>query len=108
MYPFSKTLSSEKAGVAISATPTPALPNPLFRDRPSTLGPKTWPASLGDFAKGGLINIAGGCCGNTPGTSAPSPQQCPRKGPAPPRASGARSSLKKSHAAPQTGAARDS
>jgi 5-methyltetrahydrofolate--homocysteine methyltransferase len=21
---------------------------------------------LGDFAKGGLINIAGGCCGNTP------------------------------------------
>ena len=21
---------------------------------------------LGEFAKGGLINIAGGCCGNTP------------------------------------------
>jgi 5-methyltetrahydrofolate--homocysteine methyltransferase len=21
---------------------------------------------LGDFARGGLINIAGGCCGNTP------------------------------------------
>jgi 5-methyltetrahydrofolate--homocysteine methyltransferase len=21
---------------------------------------------LGDFAKAGLINIAGGCCGNTP------------------------------------------
>jgi 5-methyltetrahydrofolate--homocysteine methyltransferase len=21
---------------------------------------------LGDFAQGGLINIAGGCCGNTP------------------------------------------
>jgi len=22
--------------------------------------------SLGEFARGGLINIAGGCCGNTP------------------------------------------
>ena len=28
--------------------------------------PKDMARYLGDFAKGGLINIAGGCCGNTP------------------------------------------
>src|ERR1035438_8244529 len=30
------------------------------------LGPEDMARYLGDFARGGLINIAGGCCGNTP------------------------------------------
>jgi 5-methyltetrahydrofolate--homocysteine methyltransferase len=30
------------------------------------LGPSDMARYLGDFARGGLINIAGGCCGNTP------------------------------------------
>src|SRR5260370_36533039 len=30
------------------------------------LGPEDRDRYLGDFARGGLINIAGGCCGNTP------------------------------------------
>ena len=35
--------------------------------RPASISARTtWRAHLGDFAQGGLINIAGGCCGNTP------------------------------------------
>jgi 5-methyltetrahydrofolate--homocysteine methyltransferase len=30
------------------------------------LGPEDMARYLGDFARAGLINIAGGCCGNTP------------------------------------------
>ena len=30
------------------------------------LGPADMARYLGDFARAGLINIAGGCCGNTP------------------------------------------
>jgi 5-methyltetrahydrofolate--homocysteine methyltransferase len=64
MYPFLEELS-EKAGVAISAYPNAGLPNPLsptgFDLEPADMG-----RYLGDFARGGLINIAGGCCGNTP------------------------------------------
>jgi 5-methyltetrahydrofolate--homocysteine methyltransferase len=64
MYPFLEELA-EKADVAISAYPNAGLPNPL-----SPTGFDFEPADmaryLGDFANGGLINIAGGCCGNTP------------------------------------------
>ena len=64
MYPFLGELS-EKSSVAISAYPNAGLPNPLsatgFDLQPSDMG-----RYLGDFAKGGMINIAGGCCGNTP------------------------------------------
>jgi 5-methyltetrahydrofolate--homocysteine methyltransferase len=64
MYPFLEELS-EKAGVAISCYPNAGLPNPLS-ETGFDLGPKDMARYLGDFAKGGLINIAGGCCGNTP------------------------------------------
>ena len=64
MYPFFEELS-EKAGVAISCYPNAGLPNPLS-ETGFDLGPKDMARYLGDFAKGGLINIAGGCCGNTP------------------------------------------
>src|ERR1700744_3084689 len=64
MYPFLEELS-EKADVAISCYPNAGLPNPLsetgFDLKPADMG-----RFLGQFAQDGLINIAGGCCGNTP------------------------------------------
>ncbi len=64
MYPFLAELS-EKADVAISAYPNAGLPNPLSPTG-FDLEPEDMARFLGDFARGGLINIAGGCCGNTP------------------------------------------
>ena len=64
MFPFLQELS-EKAGVAISCYPNAGLPNPLsatgFDLEPADMG-----RYLGEFAQNGLVNIAGGCCGNTP------------------------------------------
>jgi len=64
MYPFLSELS-EKADVAISCYPNAGLPNPLS-ETGFDLGPPDMARYLGEFARGGLINIAGGCCGNTP------------------------------------------
>src|SRR5271155_201834 len=64
MYPFLSDLS-EKSGAAISCYPNAGLPNPL-----SPTGFDLEPADMGrylaQFADAGLVNIAGGCCGNTP------------------------------------------
>ena len=64
MYPFLSELA-QKADVAVSCYPNAGLPNPL-----SATGFDLLPADmaryLGEFADGSLINIAGGCCGNTP------------------------------------------
>lgn len=64
MYPFLQELS-EKADVAISCYPNAGLPNPLA-ETGFDFGPQDMARYLGDFARGSLINIAGGCCGNTP------------------------------------------
>ena len=64
MYPFLSELS-EKADAAISCYPNAGLPNPLS-ETGFDLGPSDMARYLGDFARAGLINIAGGCCGNTP------------------------------------------
>ena len=64
MYPFLEELS-QKADVAISAYPNAGLPNPLS-ETGFDLGPQDMARYLSGFADGGLINIAGGCCGNTP------------------------------------------
>ncbi len=64
MYPFLEELS-QKADVAISCYPNAGLPNPLS-ETGFDLQPQDMARYLGDFARGGLINIAGGCCGNTP------------------------------------------
>ncbi|HVI06944.1 MAG TPA: homocysteine S-methyltransferase family protein [Candidatus Binatia bacterium] len=64
MYPFLEELS-EKADVAISCYPNAGLPNPLS-ETGFDFGPHDMARYLGDFAKAGLINFAGGCCGNTP------------------------------------------
>jgi 5-methyltetrahydrofolate--homocysteine methyltransferase len=64
MYPFLSELS-ERADVAVSCYPNAGLPNPL-----SETGFDLLPADMGrylsEFAQAGLVNIAGGCCGNTP------------------------------------------
>jgi 5-methyltetrahydrofolate--homocysteine methyltransferase len=64
MYPFLEELS-DKADAAISCYPNAGLPNPLS-ETGFDFGPSDMARYLGDFARGGLINIAGGCCGNTP------------------------------------------
>ena len=64
MYPFLSELS-EKAHVPISCYPNAGLPNPLSPTG-FDLGPADMAHRLATFAKDGLINIAGGCCGNTP------------------------------------------
>ncbi|NOS70955.1 MAG: methionine synthase [Verrucomicrobia bacterium] len=64
MRPFLAELA-EKSDTAISCYPNAGLPNPLsptgFDLKPEDMG-----NFLGEFASSGLINIAGGCCGNTP------------------------------------------
>src|SRR5450432_1520451 len=64
MYPFLADLS-EKSSAAISCYPNAGLPNPL-----SPTGFDLEPADMArymtEFARGGLLNVAGGCCGNTP------------------------------------------
>lgn len=64
MYPFLADLAS-RADVAISAYPNAGLPNPLSPTG-FDLEPADMARYLGEFAEGSLINIAGGCCGNTP------------------------------------------
>ncbi|HEY3706151.1 MAG TPA: methionine synthase, partial [Terracidiphilus sp.] len=64
MYPFLEELS-QKANAAISCYPNAGLPNPLSPTG-FDLGPEDMGAHLAKFARSGLINIAGGCCGNTP------------------------------------------
>jgi len=64
MRPFLAELA-EKSNTAISCYPNAGLPNPLsptgFDLKPEDMG-----NFLGEFANSGLLNIAGGCCGNTP------------------------------------------
>ena len=64
MRPFLAELGA-KATCAISSYPNAGLPNPL-----SPTGFDLEPADMGrflaEFASAGLVNIAGGCCGNTP------------------------------------------
>lgn len=64
MFPFLEELA-EKSDAAISAYPNAGLPNPLS-ETGFDLGPADMARSLTEFADAGLINIAGGCCGNTP------------------------------------------
>jgi 5-methyltetrahydrofolate--homocysteine methyltransferase len=64
MYPFLSELAS-KADTAISCYPNAGLPNPLSPTG-FDLGPADMGRYLSEFADAGLINIAGGCCGNTP------------------------------------------
>jgi 5-methyltetrahydrofolate--homocysteine methyltransferase len=64
MYPFLEELAL-KAGVAISCYPNAGIPNPLAPTG-FDLGPDDMGRFMASFAKAGLLNVAGGCCGNTP------------------------------------------
>ncbi|HXU81609.1 MAG TPA: homocysteine S-methyltransferase family protein, partial [Polyangia bacterium] len=64
MYPFLAQLA-EASSAAISCYPNAGLPNPLSPTG-FDLQPADMARHLGEFARGGLVNIAGGCCGNTP------------------------------------------
>jgi 5-methyltetrahydrofolate--homocysteine methyltransferase len=64
MRPFLAELA-EKSSAAISCYPNAGLPNPLSPTG-FDLEPEDMSEFLGEFASSGLLNIAGGCCGNTP------------------------------------------
>jgi 5-methyltetrahydrofolate--homocysteine methyltransferase len=64
MRPFLAELA-EKSNTAISCYPNAGLPNPLSLTG-FDLKPEDMANYLGEFAQSNLINIAGGCCGNTP------------------------------------------
>src|SRR4051812_21208872 len=64
MYPFLSELA-QKATVPISAYPNAGLPNPLSPTG-FDLEPADMARHLRQFADAGIVNIAGGCCGNTP------------------------------------------
>jgi 5-methyltetrahydrofolate--homocysteine methyltransferase len=64
MYPFLSELA-QKSGAAVSCYPNAGLPNPLSVTG-FDLEPPDMARYLGEFADANLINIAGGCCGNTP------------------------------------------
>ena len=64
MRPSLEELGS-KAGTAISCYPNAGLPNPLAETGFDLL-PEDMGNFLGGFAKEGLVNLVGGCCGNTP------------------------------------------
>ena len=64
MKPFLEELAA-KAETFISVYPNAGLPNPLSPTG-FDLDPADMSRWLGDFAASGLVNLAGGCCGNTP------------------------------------------
>ncbi len=65
MRPYIEELSKVAADTWISCYPNAGLPNPMSETGFDETPPVT--ASLiGEFAKSGFLNIAGGCCGTTP------------------------------------------
>lgn len=64
MRPFLEELS-EVAETYVSAYPNAGLPNPLAPTG-FDLEPSHMKEFMKEFAQSGLINFAGGCCGNTP------------------------------------------
>ena len=64
MRPFLEELST-KCDTYVSAYPNAGLPNALAPTG-FDLHPCDMACALTDFANAGMVNIAGGCCGNTP------------------------------------------
>ena len=64
MRPFLSTLS-ETAETHVSCYPNAGLPNPLAPTG-FDLEPADMAKYAGEFAADGLVNLVGGCCGNTP------------------------------------------
>jgi len=80
MYPFLADLAA-KSSAAISCYPNAGATQSALVTG-FDLEPPDMARYLGEFAAGGLINIAGGCCGNTPSTS---PHRQSARGPPAPR-----------------------
>lgn len=64
MKPFLEDLG-KVATTHVSCYPNAGLPNPLAPTG-FDLEPQHMNSYMGDFAESGLLNLAGGCCGNTP------------------------------------------
>jgi 5-methyltetrahydrofolate--homocysteine methyltransferase len=64
MRPHLEDLSA-CATTHVSCYPNAGLPNPLATTG-FDLGPQHMAEFMGEFAAAGLLNLAGGCCGNTP------------------------------------------
>lgn len=64
MKPFMAELA-DKAETYVSCYPNAGLPNPLAPTG-FDLEPSDMEEFLGDFAADGIVNMIGGCCGNTP------------------------------------------
>ncbi|MFO1252812.1 MAG: homocysteine S-methyltransferase family protein [Inhella sp.] len=66
MRPYLEELAQAAGDTPISCYPNAGLPNPMsdtgFDETPEITG-----RLVGEFAARGLLNIAGGCCGTTPG-----------------------------------------
>ena len=85
MRPYLAELAAV-ADTRSSPIPTPACPTPWAS---TTRARTTWPASSEPWAKDGIVNIVGGCCGSTPDHIARSPStwrrirraRCPRSSP---------------------------
>ncbi len=65
MRPYIEELAKVAGDTYVSCYPNAGLPNPMsetgFDETPSVTA-----ALMGEFAKSGFLNIAGGCCGTTP------------------------------------------
>ncbi len=65
MRPYIEELAKVADDTYVSCYPNAGLPNPMsetgFDETPSVTA-----ALMGEFAKSGFLNIAGGCCGTTP------------------------------------------
>ena len=65
MRPFIEELSEKAEGTFVSCYPNAGMPDPLSPTG-FPYSPADMAGYLGEFAKSSLVNIAGGCCGNTP------------------------------------------
>ena len=77
MRPYIEELARVAGDTFVSCYPNAGLPNPMsetgFDETPEITG-----SLLGEFAKSGFLNIAGGCCGTTPAHIAAIAQQVGR------------------------------
>ena len=65
MRPYLQELSNAAHDTFVSCYPNAGLPNPMS-DTGFDETPEVTSSLLGEFARAGLVNLVGGCCGTTP------------------------------------------
>ncbi|MFY7941567.1 MAG: homocysteine S-methyltransferase family protein, partial [Burkholderiaceae bacterium] len=65
MRPYLQELSNAAHDTFVSCYPNAGLPNPMS-DTGFDETPEVTSNLLGEFARAGLVNLVGGCCGTTP------------------------------------------